>query len=231
VKNQTTTYKIKNMKKIILLLSISISSFSVFAQSEKYAKVMEEKVTAFDTTRSVPGLKELANTFERIANAEKTQWLPYYYAALATANMGFMSGMGNSGGNAAATTDPIADKAEELINKAEALSKDNSEIFVVKKMIASLRMMADPMNRYMTYGPVAQQALETAKKLNPANPRVYLLEGQDKFYTPEQFGGSKTEAKKLFEETIVKVDAFKPESSIHPHWGKSVAQYFLAQIK
>jgi hypothetical protein len=87
------------------------------------------------------------------------------------------------------------------------------------------------MNRYMTYGPVAQQALETAKKLNPANPRVYLLEGQDKFYTPEQFGGSKTEAKKLFEETIVKVDAFKPESSIHPHWGKSVAQYFLAQIK
>jgi hypothetical protein len=44
----------------------------------------------------------------------------------------------------------------------------------------------------MQYGPKAQEALETARKLNPNNPRVVdLLEGQDKFYTPEQFGGSK----------------------------------------
>ncbi|WP_315818240.1 hypothetical protein [Paraflavitalea speifideaquila] len=51
-------------------------------------------------------------------------------------------------------------------------------------MIATLRMMADPMNRYMTYGPQATEALQKAKSLNPENPRVYLLEGQDKFYTP-----------------------------------------------
>ena len=89
--------------------------------------------------------------------------------------------------------------------------------------------MADPMNRYMTFGPAASQALETAKSLNPENPRVYLLEGIDKFYTPEQYGGSKTEGQKLFEEASKKFEAFKPASSIHPSWGISQVKYFLSQ--
>ena len=144
-------------------------------------------------------MKDLSNSFERIGDAEKTQWLPYYYAALAEVNAAYLV-PGKQG--MAETTDPMADRAELLINKADALSKDNSEIYVVKKMIATLRMMADPMNRYMQYGPQAQQALETAKKLNPENPRIYLLEGEDKFFTPEQYGGSKTEAKALFEEAL-----------------------------
>ena len=127
--------------------------------------------------------------------------------------------------------DPLADKAQELISKAEALTKENSEIYCLKKMIATTRMMADPMNRYMTYGPVAAEALQKAKSLNPENPRVYLLEGQDKFYTPEQFGGSKTEAKALFEQSLKKYDSYKPETDIHPQWGKSQVLYFLGQIK
>src|SRR5688572_19559532 len=98
-------------------------------------------------------------------------------------------------------TDPYADKAEKQIKKAEEVMKNNSEIFVVKKMIATLRMIGDPMSRYMTYGPEAQAALDEAKKLHPNNPRVYLLEDQDKYFTPEQFGGSKDEAKLLFEKS------------------------------
>jgi len=219
------------MKKIFLILSFLAVVSAAFSQNEKYIKTMEEKVLAMDTTWSSAGLKDLANTFERIGNAEKNQWLPYYYAALANVNLGYTLAGNKMDGSAAATVDPLADKAEQLIIKAEALSSNNSEIFVVKKMIASLRMMADPMSRYMKYGPIAQEALTTAKKLNPDNPRIYLLEGQDKFFTPEQFGGSKEEAKKLFEETLKKSDAFKPESSIHPNWGRSVAQHFLSQIK
>jgi hypothetical protein len=115
--------------------------------------------------------------------------------------------------------------------KAEALSKENSEIFVLKKMIASLRMLADPMNRWQTYGPQAAEFLQQAKKLNPDNPRVYYLEGQDKFYTPEEFGGSKTEAKTLFEESMKKYETFKPESPIHPQWGLTQVKYFYSQYK
>lgn len=216
------------MKQLNFLLVAILFSISVFSQSEKYVKTMEARVINIETTRSPDDLKELANTFERIADAEKNQWLPYYYAALATVNMGYSS-MTPQGGDAK-IIDPIADKAEALINKAEALQAANSDIYVIKKMIASLRMMADPMNRYMKYGPEAQKALEAAKKLNPDNPRIYMLEGQDKFYTPEQFGGSKEEAKKLFTLAMQKFEKEKPATSIDPRWGKATTEYFIKQV-
>jgi hypothetical protein len=218
------------MKKFILSVAVSMLMLTAFSQSEKYMKTMQDKVGAIDSTWDSDKLKDLSAAFERIGDAEKTQWLPYYYAALTQVNAGYVLMNGKMGGMAE-KTDPLADKAEQLLSKASDLSKDNSEIYIVKKMIASLRLMADPAARYMQYGPQAQEALETAKKLNPENPRALLLEGQDKFFTPEQFGGSKTEAKKIFEQALVKFDAFKPVSPIDPNWGKATTQYFLGQIK
>jgi hypothetical protein len=218
------------MKRTIIALCFCLPVLSSLAQSEKYVKAMQSRVAAVDTTRAPENLKELSAAFERVGDAEKTLWLPYYYAALTQVNAGYMLTGGKMGGMAD-VLDPIADKAEALLNKAETISKDNSEIYIVKKMIASLRMMADPMSRYMQYGPKAQEALEVARKLNPENPRIYLLAGQDKFFTPEQFGGSKEEAKKLFEEALKKYDSFKAASELDPSWGRSTTQYFLAQIK
>jgi len=220
------------MKKTLLILAVMIAGNFSFAQmSEKFVKAMETKVPAVDTTLNPENLVELGNAFERIAEAEKNQWLPYYYAALCNVNAGLAMGGGDIMSVKSDKTDPFADKAEGLLNKAEALSKNNSEIFVVKKLVATLRLIGDPMNRYMTYGPEAAEALEKAKSLNPENPRVYLLEGQDKFYTPEEFGGSKSEAKVLFETAIKKYEAFKTETSIHPSWGLAATKYFQSQIK
>lgn len=217
----------KTLASLTFLLTVAVTAH---AQSEKYTKAMEANVAGIDSLHTAQAWTDMANSFQRIADAEKTQWLPYYYAALGNVMTGYMQG---EPGAPAATDkiDPLANKAEELLNKAEALNKDNSDIYCVKKMIATLRMMADPMNRYMTYGPLAAEALQKAKSLNPENPRVYLLEGQDKFYTPEQFGGSKTEARTLFETSMKKYESYKPESSIHPQWGKSQVAYFLGQLK
>lgn len=218
------------MKKIIAFAAALFAITGLSAQSEKYLKAMQDNVAALDDIRSAQGWTEVGNNFQRIANAEKTQWLPYYYVALSNVMAGYMQGTVNQNPNPS-VTDPLADKAEEALNKAEELSKNNSEIFIVRKMIATLRMTADPMNRWQTYGPQAAEALQRAKALNPENPRVYLLEGQDKFYTPEQFGGSKAEAKTLFEESEKKFSGFKPESPIHPQWGLSQVKYFQSQIK
>jgi hypothetical protein len=217
------------MKKVFCSLTLLLGSFSaLLAQNEKYVKAMQDKVVAVDSVRSTAELLALSAAFERIGDAEKTQWLPYYYAALSQVNAAYMLGMENLKPD---KVDPMADKAEALLTKAEANVQKNSEIFILKKMIASLRMMGDPMNRWQTYGPQAAEALQTAKALNPENPRIFLLEAQDKFFTPEQFGGSKAEAKKLFEEALKKYEAFKPATSLDPVWGKTTAQYFLSQIK
>jgi hypothetical protein len=215
------------MKKVFFFLLGAAFCVNVSAQDDKFMKAMEPKVIAVDTVRKAEDLIALSAAFERIADAEKTKWQAYYYAALTQINAGYFLGTGNM---KAEKIDPIADKAEALLSKAEALSSNNSEIYVVKKMIATLRMIADPMTRYMQYGPIAEQALQTAKKLNPENPRVYYLEGVDKFQTPEQYGGSKTEAKKLFEEAAKKYAAFKPATTIDPNWGRPTVQYFLGEL-
>jgi len=219
-------------KTIFILTAILIANISFAQMPDKFVKAMESKIAALDTTRTADGYTELANAFERIADAEKNQWLAYYYAAYCNASAGTLAGAGGDMMAAKADkTDPYADKADKQIKVAEELMKNNSEIFVVKKMIATLRMLGDPMNRYMTYGPEAQAMLDEAKKLNSDNPRVYVLEAQDKFYTPEQFGGSKEEAKTLFEKAKKLFETFKPETNIHPNWGKSQVSYFLSQYK
>ncbi len=215
------------MKQFFSFLVASLLVTTSFAQNERYTKAMEVLLPGIDSTRDHDALITLGNSFERIANAEKTQWLPFYYAAMANINAGYTFSMDGSFGDKSASVDPLADKAEVLLNKAEELSKDNSEIWVAKKMLASLRMMGNPMARFQEYGPIATAALETAKKLNPENPRIYLLEGQDLYYTPEQFGGDKAEAKKKFETAISKFGTFKPETSLHPGWGLGQAKYFL----
>ena len=218
------------MKKILVFASALLVLSAASAQSEKYIKAMQENVSKLDDIHTAQGWTETGNNFQRIADAEKTQWLPFYYVALSNVMAGYMQGTVNGSPNAS-VTDPLADKAEAALNKAESLTKSNSEIFIVKKMIATLRFSADPMTRWQTYGPQAAEALQQAKALNPENPRVYLLEAQDKFYTPEQFGGSKAEAKTLFDESAKRFESFKPESPIHPQWGLSQVKYFQTLIK
>ena len=108
------------MKKRILSVAAFFIAITSFSQNEKYTKAMEQLVPAVDTTMNVDGLTNLANSFQRIADAEKNQWLPYYYAAFANVSAAYMMSIGQMG--MADKTDPIADKAEALLKKAEGLS-------------------------------------------------------------------------------------------------------------
>ena len=207
------------MKKISFIL-ISFLSFSLcFAQSEKYESVMIGNILELDTTYSPGKLQELSNTFERIGNTEKKEWLPYYYAALSLIRKGQVS---------KSKQDELGEKAEQLVAIAEQLSPNNDELFILRKMIANLRMSVDPMNRYMIYGPLATEALNKAKTINPKNPRIYLLEGEDLYYTPEQFGGNKNTAKKVFEHALTLFSATGPANNLVPQWGLKEVKSYLS---
>jgi len=213
------------MKKIILSAIICFMAFVCFAQSDKYTKAMKANIAAIDSSfRNHTNLLTLANAFERIAMAEKNQWLPYYYAAFLQVNYGFIDADKSK-------TDMVADKAEALINKADSLSPGNSEISTIKSMIASCRLMVDPMTRYMEYGPESSSNLEKAMTQDPSNPRPYLLKGQGLKYTPEQFGGGCKTATEQLETAIAKFATFKPASELHPVWGEAIAQRMLEECK
>jgi hypothetical protein len=202
------------MKQFILAVLL-ISSVAASAQNEKFIGAMQSKLAGYATAQTAQDFLDLSNAFERIAEVEKTQWLAYYYAAHAQVIYGYMISQKDASG-----LDPIADKAEQLINKADALEKNNSEISCVKSMIAQLRMMVNPMQRWQQYGALSGQLIEEAKQQDATNPRPYALQSQSLFYTPAQFGGGCTTAKPIAEQGMKLLEAFKPKSSLHPVWAK-----------
>lgn len=213
------------MKKLFLLATVSFLATATFAQSEKYLASMKANMAAIDTSFKNPAnLLDLANKFERIATAEKTQWLAYYYAALCQVNYTYME-------KDKTKIDAIADKATELIDKADALQPNNSEISCIKSMIASAHMMVNPMQRFMEYGPEAQSFIDAAMQQDPNNPRPEYLKGQGLKYTPEQFGGGCATAKPVLQSSLDKYNTFKPASEIHPNWGKQRVEMLIGECK
>ncbi|MEO6538326.1 MAG: hypothetical protein ABIT07_03535 [Ferruginibacter sp.] len=213
------------MKKTILSTVFLISSLVLFAQSEKYLAAMKSNIAAVDSSFKTPAtLISLSNNFERIATAEKNQWLPYYYAAFCQVN----SGLTNPDKS---KSDAIADKATAMLNKADSLQPNNSEISCIKSMIASCHMLVNPMQRYMEYGPESRTHLENAMQQDPSNPRPYFLSGQTLKYTPEQFGGGCRTAVPLLQTALDKYAAFKPVTELAPNWGIQRVKQLLLECK
>jgi hypothetical protein len=119
------------------------------------------------------------------------------------------------------------DKADVFINRADSLSKNNAEIYVLKAMSSSSRIMVDPMSRGFMYGKESYDHSQTAITLDPSNPRPYANRGVGMFYTPEAFGGGTKKARPYLEKAVERYKTFKPESEIHPNWGQGMCEQLL----
>jgi hypothetical protein len=213
------------MKKLIILSIISIAFFSSYAQTEKFVAAMKKNITQIDSAFAKPDLFiNLANNFERIGTSEKNQWLPFYYAALCRVNYSYTQE--EKSGN-----DAIAEYATKLINKADSLMPNNSEISCIKSMIATMQLMVNPQSRYMQYGQISQKAMASAMQQDPTNPRPYMLKGQGLKFTPEAFGGGCKTALAHLKTAIEKFTAFKPASDIAPNWGKSYTETLVKECE
>jgi hypothetical protein len=212
------------MKKIILPLIAVVFSIFSFGQSARYNDVMKTSIAKMDSTWTTDGLMQLANTFERIGNAEKTEWLPFYYAGYCLVMNAYMQ-------KDVSKIDPLCDKADENLSKAAALQSNNSEITTVQGMVLTARMQAD-MSRGMTLGPKSSGMFQAALSQQPTgNPRAMMNMAQSLFYTPEAFGGSKSKAIEMMEKSLASYDTFKPESMLHPNWGKAYVEKILGEWK
>ena len=73
------------MKTLVLLVATVLGTATLNAQS-KYETGMTKAMAQFEAAKTTSELLSASAMFERIADAEKDEWLPYYYAAL-TNNM------------------------------------------------------------------------------------------------------------------------------------------------
>lgn len=207
------------MKKLVLSLALLLSAFLGVAQSDAYTTAMTGFLTKMKSANSIESYQPLANGFERIANAETKQWLPRYYAAMCYVMQAMMQ-------QDKSLVDGLVDKAELLLTDAFKLEA-NDEILILQALCKSARIGVDPMTRGMKYGMESNQLLEQAKKTSPNNPRIYFLQGQSLFYTPEAFGGGKAKAKPVFEKAVELFKSFQSSGELMPNWGADQAQKML----
>lgn len=210
------------MKKIILSLAL-VTAVTLSAQTA-YEKAMMPKVQNIEMPK--PTLDEYtaqANDFVRIGDKEKTLWQPYYYAAYSVIKKGRTLMQQNQ----LSLIDDVAKEAQTYIDKADALSPNNAEIFILKKMNHGLKMIVNPMERWQTEGQAAQEALAAAKKLDPENPRITIMEAEDLYFTPVQYGGDKAKGQELFKKALEQFKTYKLKSALDPNWGQGECNYLL----
>ncbi|RZK43982.1 MAG: hypothetical protein EOO90_01620 [Pedobacter sp.] len=211
------------MKNLITLFAFLLIASTGFSQTDKFTSAMQKGLLTLDSAKTPDDYTNAANYFERIATAEPKQWLPSYYAAFSYLHSAML---GNQNGE---TKDAIYDKATNLINKADALMANNSDVYALKAYIVFMKMAVSPQARAMAMIPQSNALVEKAIALDSENPRVYLVKGQTLFYTPEAFGGGKAKAKPVLELAATKFSTFK-SNGLTPSWGQGRVESLLKQI-
>jgi len=206
------------MKHLILIVTLFLTSI-VTAQT-KYEQGMHK---ALDLWKTNP--IEASQLFERIAKAEPDNWLPPYYAAETLILDGF------SKMQDADALKAQLDQAQNFLNDATAISKDNPEIMVMQAILYTVYVASDGATYGMTLSGKVMALYAQAEKLAPNNPRVVLNKADWNIGGARYFGTDIQPFCKEAERALELFATFKPETEFHPNWGRERAQEIIASCK
>tara|TARA_R100000935_G_scaffold8302_7_gene17428 strand:- start:59451 stop:60080 length:630 start_codon:yes stop_codon:yes gene_type:complete len=205
------------MRTTITLLAIILLSLTTQAQT-KYEKGMRK---AFDLWEANEAM-EAANIFERIAQAETNNWLPPYYAAQVNVFASFSE-------KDEAKLIPQLKKAQDLVNDAKAISKDNAEILVLEAQLLTAWIVYDGQKYGMKYSGKISELYTKAAQVAPDNPRVVLGKAEWDMGAAKWFGKSTEPYCDDVKRAIELFATFTPEGEFHPKGGLDHAQEVLAE--
>jgi len=205
------------MQKLAIILVLFIAHL-VSAQTN-YEKGMQK---AFELWGENP--TAASNLFERIAKAEPDNWLPSYYAA----QVNILKSFGEKDEDK--LTAQLA-KAQDLINDATAISKNNPEILVMQALLHTVWVAYDGATYGMTLSGKVVALYAQAEQIAPNNPRVVLNKAEWAMGGARFFGQDTKPFCKDVERSLELFANFKPESSFHPNWGKERAEQVLADCE
>ncbi len=208
------------MKNSILTIATFITiSFSALAAqpSAAYVSSMQQTISLYDSVKKLADYQDIANQFERIAAAEKSEWLPNYYAGLTYVYMSFVRGLEDD------KRDEYLKTATQHMEAAQALSANNVEIVVLEGYIKMAKVSISPMLRGPLMSGGVSALFGKAVKMDPKNPRANLMNGRWKMGMAGFFGSSTDEACAMVSNSIPLFES-EDQNGIAPHWGLNQAQ-------
>ncbi|AWA30150.1 hypothetical protein HYN48_08685 [Flavobacterium magnum] len=155
---------------------------------------------------------EASALFERIASAEKDNWLPNYYVGLVNVTSAFTT-------QDKEKLSALLDKAQDAVDAELAKAPENPELLVLQAMIYTAWIVYDPMTNGQKFGAKAMQIYEQAIKIAPNNPRVVFCKAEF------EIGGAKfwgTDTKPMCAEVDRAIGLFatyKDDTKFGPSWG------------
>ena len=120
------------------------------------------------------------------------------------------------------------DRAQEYLNTAMGLSKENADLLVMQAQIYTNWVAFDGMTYGMKYSSKIAELYNKAYKLAPENPMVVFGKAEWDMGSAKYFGQDTKPFCKDIEKSIELFTNFKPESSFHPNWGEKRAKEVLA---
>jgi hypothetical protein len=196
--------------------------FNTSVAQNSYLHDMKKNIQLLDSAIKKQEISKLARNFSQLSSQYQKQWLPSYYEAFCY----LMIALEKKGKQA----DEWCDKAELIFIKLDSIEKNNSEILVLKSLMAAARINVNQAARGQKYGAQSVKYADKAIQLSQNNPRAYLQKATAVFYTPEAFGGGAKKAKPIIEISIEKYKTFKPSTAIEPDWGEERAKELLKEI-
>ena len=121
----------------------------------------------------------------------------------------------------------LIDEAKTQLEAVTSANGQDAEALALLAVVYGAQIAKKP-DLGMTLGPAADELLGRALGLEPNNPRVLLLRGQDVFHTPPEYGGSVREAENFFRKAVQRFDQ-EPASKPWPNWGRFDAHVWLGQ--
>jgi len=194
------------MTKIIVTFVLFLSTL-VSAQSQ-YETGMQKAFKLWDEGKNT----EASAMFERIASAEKDNWLPNYYVALINTIDAFQTKDKNQ-------ITGLLMKAQTALDTETAKRPDNSELLVVQAMINTAWIVADPMTNGMKLSAKTVEIYNKAIALDPKNPRAVFGKAEFEIGGARYFGGDTKPMCAQIDKAIELFATFKPETVFHPKWG------------
>jgi len=202
------------MKQLIIITTLLISG--ILIGQTNYEKGMQKAFELWGSNQPT----EASNLFERIAKAEPDNWLPAYYAAQINVINSFEE----------RDEDKLSAKlkrAQDLINDATAISKENPEIMVLQALLHTAWVAFDGATYGMTLSGKVVELYTKAKIVAPGNPRVVYCKAEWDMGGAKYFGQDTTPFCKDIERAIELFANFKPETPFHPNWGNDRAKMIL----
>ncbi|MGC6431372.1 MAG: hypothetical protein ACON5F_10060 [Jejuia sp.] len=207
------------MKHLAIILTLFVSVTICQAQSN-YEKGMQKAFELWGQNKPL----EAANMFERIASAETDNWLPPYWAA----QINIVSSFGEQNKEKLSAQ---LKKAQDLINDASAISKNNPEIMVMQALLHTAWIASDGATYGMTLSPKVIELYAKAEAIAPDNPRVIASKAEWNIGSAQYFGQDTTAFCKDLERALELFAKFKPETQFHPKWGKDRVIQLLESCK